>query len=187
MELSTDRLILRPIEEKDAVALHPLINDADVAAGMLSIPHPYPRDVLAPWITLVRKASERKERIELAIVLKQTGLPVGACSLSAISWVHQTAEIGYWLGRKYWGKGIMTEAVRCLIDYAFEDLDLERIEGRCFAHNRGSAKVLEKVGFEYEGCGRHEVKKGETHFDVLHFSILRSECPRGSEAGNPAQ
>ena len=175
MRIETERLILRPMEESDADALFPLINDADVAINMLSVPHPYPEDAYVPWIRQSREAMERKEMYETAIVLKETGLPIGACTIMNISWGHMRAEIGYWLGKPYWGQGYMTEAVKGMLRFGFEELGLERIYAICFKRNKASARVLEKAGLKYEGLMRHGVKKGDEFLDVPLFGIIRED------------
>ena len=175
MELHTQRLILRPVEVSDAKDLHPLINDPDVAANMLNIPYPYPRESFAPWIRAAREAMEHNERIEMTIILKETGLPIGVCSFCQICWDHMNAEIGYWLGKPYWGNGYMTEAARRLIEFGFDDLDLNRVYGRCFMSNIASSKVLEKSGLIYEGCARGEVLKDDKSIDILRFGLTSEE------------
>lgn len=174
LELHTDRLILRPIREEDAVYLFPLINDADVAATVFSMPHPYPEDMLVPWIKNSRSSMEDGDRYEMSLILKETGQPIGACAL-ILSWEHLKAEIGYWLGKPYWGQGYMTEAAGSLMAFGFNELGLERIYAQCFATNPASARVLEKIGLKYEGCGRHERRKMGRFFDVLHFGLIRAE------------
>lgn len=175
MMLETERLILRPIEESDALALFPIINDPDVASGLLTMPHPYPEDGLVPWIRKAQEAMGRKEQYHMVIVLKEPGLPMGVCSLSDLSWEHANAELGYWLGKKYWGRGYMTEAVTGIVRFGFEELGLERIYACCFANNPASARVLEKVGFRYEGCARHEYKKDSEFVDMRHFGMIRQD------------
>ncbi len=178
MGLETERLILRPVEEGDAPDLFPLINDPDVAAGLLTMPYPYPEEKLVPWIKTTRAAMSRKERYEMVMVLKETGLPIGACSLNEISWKHLHAEMSYWLGKPYWGQGYMTEAVKRMLAFGFEELGLERIYACCFTDNPASARVLEKAGFGYEGCARHEYKKGDKFVDMLHFGMIREDFGR---------
>ncbi|HPP74099.1 MAG TPA: GNAT family N-acetyltransferase [Armatimonadota bacterium] len=168
-------MIIRPISRRDAPMLYPLINDPGIAANMLSLPHPYPANVLVPWILKCRESMEKRERFELTMVLKETGQAIGVCSLSRISWEHMNAELGYWLGRPYWGKGYMTEAVTRLVSAGFEVLGLERIYARCFATNPASARVLEKAGLKFEGKGRHEIKKDDRFIDMLHFGLIRAD------------
>jgi len=175
MKLESERLILRPIEESDVPALFPLINDADVAADMLSVPHPYPEDEYVPWIRKAREAMERREQFPMAIVLKETGLPIGACDILNISWDHMRAEIAYWIGKEYWGRGYTTEAAKRMIEFGFEELGLERISAGCFPRNKASARIIEKLGFTFEGLARHAYKKDGEFLDELRFGILRSD------------
>lgn len=175
IRIETERLILRPLRLEDALLLHPLINDADVAKYMVAIPHPYPPNSLTIWIRQAREAMKREERIEFAILLKDTGNPIGVCAFNKISWINQNAELGYWLGKPYWGQGIMTEAARAAIAFGFEKLKLERIYANCFEQNIASAKVLEKAGLKYEGCARHEIKKGSEFINVLHYGMIRDD------------
>lgn len=175
MHLETERLILRPIEESDASALFPLINDPEIVRYTLNIPHPYPEDALVQWIRGARDAMDRNGRCELSIVLRETGLPIGVCSLFDISLEHMNAEVAYWLGRKHWGQGYATEAVRRIVRFGFQDLHMERIHARVFAENARSTRVIEKAGLKLERCARHEVRKGDRFFDILHYGLIREE------------
>jgi len=178
MHLETERLILRPVEESDVPILHPLIDDADVAATMLSTPHPYPEHEFRAFINSARESLERRERYEMAIVLKETGLPVGAIRLFNIAWEHSRAETGCWLGKKYWGNGYVTEATLRVVRFGFEELGLEGIHAHCLVENKASARVLEKAGLLLEGKIRHAVKKGDEFHDVLLFGIIREDFDR---------
>lgn len=175
MLLETERLILRPIEETDVPSLFPLINDVDVARNLMRVPHPYPEEEYAPWIRSAREAMERREQYPLAIVLKETGLPIGACDIEDISWEHLRAEVSYWLGQPYWRKGYMTQAVQRMAQFAFEELGLHRLHAYCFTWNAGSIGVLEKTGFKREGHIRRAVKKGDEFIDVFLYGLLREE------------
>lgn len=94
--------------------------------------------------------------------------------------VHRfSAEIGYWLGRDFWRRGIMTEATQALTDWLFENFPLRRIYASSYARNRASARVLEKAGFEYEGCLRASVfKDGETLDQLVYARIKPSSKDR---------
>jgi len=173
--METERLILRPLEEHDAKALHPLANDPDVAAGLLTVPHPYPEDQLLSWVRYAVQLTAEGERHEMSIILKETGLPIGTLRLRDISAIHLSAELGYWLGKPYWGQGYMTEAASRIIRFGFESLGLERIYACCFVDNHSSARVCEKVGMKYEGRGRREVRKDGKFIDLLHYAIIRSD------------
>ena len=175
MQLETKRLILRPIEETDVPALFPLINDPDVAATMVSTSYPYPEDEFLAFFKRALEAMERRERYEMAIVLKGTGPPIGAVRFFHISWEHLRGEIGYWLGQKYWGQGYMTEAVNRMAQFGFEELGFERIHAYCFPRNAASIRVLGRAGFRQEGHIRHGVRKNGEFNDVLLFGIIRED------------
>ena len=92
---------------------------------------------------------------------------------------HSRAELGYVLAQEYWGTGLMPEAVRRVIRFCFERIDLNRVEARCIAKNRASARVMEKAGMSYEGTlRRREYIKG-AYKDMRMYSILRTEYATG--------
>ncbi len=175
MHLKTERLILRPFEDTDASVIFPLINEADVVRYLLAVPHPHPEDRLLPWMRSAREATRRRERFHFAIVLRETRLPVGDCSFHDVSWENMSAEFGYWLGKPYWGRGYMTEAVRELVRFGFEDLGLERIHARVQAPNIASIRVIEKAGLKLEYIARREVRKDGEFRDMLHYGLIREE------------
>ncbi|MDI7740596.1 GNAT family protein [Lysinibacillus fusiformis] len=78
---------------------------------------------------------------------------------------HQRAEIGYFIDKNEWGKGYATEVAALMIEYGFEKLGLERIYGHCMSRNSASRKVMEKLGFKFEGTLRHAIKKGDVFED----------------------
>ena len=86
-----------------------------------------------------------------------------------------TAELGYWVGENYWGRGIATRAVRSVTTWAFENFPLERIQARVFESNPASCRVLEKAGYTYEGRLRHSVLKINMVMDLIVYAILRHE------------
>ena len=86
-----------------------------------------------------------------------------------------TAEIGYWVGEPFWGKGIATEAVKAVTQYAFEHFGLERIYANVFESNPASARVLEKAGYTQEGLLRKAVIKDGVIMDLLIYARLRDE------------
>lgn len=83
-----------------------------------------------------------------------------------------TAEIGFWLGEPYWGKGITTAAIKLIIGYGFGILKLRRIYGNVFDFNKASAKILQKCGFKLEGISKKAVKKNNVYYDELRFALL---------------
>lgn len=175
LRLESERLILRPVEESDLSALHPLIDDADVAATMLSTPHPYPEDEFLDFIRNAVKLLERRERYEMTIVLRKTGGSIGAVRFFNVAWEHLRTEMGCWLGRQYWGRGYATEAVGKMLQFGFEELGMEGIHAHCLASNTASARVLEKAGLVREGLIRRAVRKGDAFHDVLLYGMIRED------------
>src|SRR6185436_2198602 len=89
------------------------------------------------------------------------GAAVGGIGIHLGIDVHRhTAELGYWLGEEFWGRGIVTEAVGAFSNFCFDTFSLRRIYAEPFANNRPSARVLEKAGFVFEGCLKNNVIKG---------------------------
>jgi len=146
--LETDRLVLRPWEEKDASVLYEYAKDDKVGP-------------IAGWP--VHSSEENSREIikdvlskegTYAVVLKETNLPVGSIGLmigkeSNIDIPDTEAEIGYWIGVPYWGQGLIPEAVREMMRYAFEELNMEKLWCGYFAGNEKSCRVQEKCGFIY--------------------------------------
>ena len=93
----------------------------------------------------------------------------------AISGVDHLAEIGYWLGRDYWGQGLCTEAVVEVVEYGFDTLGLHRIFAQHIARNGASARVLEKAGFNKEGVLRQHARKWGVFEDVICYGMLCKE------------
>ena len=89
--------------------------------------------------------------------------------------MHARGEIGYALARKYWGQGLMTEAVRAMLDYGFNTLHLNRIEARCDVENAGSWRVMEKVGMKFEGVLRQNIMLHGRARDARMYAILRED------------
>ncbi|WP_427025275.1 GNAT family N-acetyltransferase [Aureimonas ureilytica] len=144
--LDTARLVLRPVRMSDAPAIARHANDRQIAEMTSRIPHPYGLGHAESFL-----ASVDGELI-FAITAREGGEFLGLCSLQALE-RPDTAELGYWLGRPFWGKGFATEAAQALIDYAFEALALGTVEVRCRVVNGASRRVIQKCGFGYRGTG----------------------------------
>lgn len=103
---------------------------------------------------------------------------VGCCSLIPQNDVYRiNAEIGYWIGEPYWGRGYATDAVRQCLKFAFEELNLLRVYANIYEYNIGSMKVLEKVGFEKEAIIKSSIMKEGKIFDE-HLYSIRKQCKK---------
>jgi ribosomal-protein-alanine N-acetyltransferase len=172
--LTTDRLLLRPFTDADAPAVQRLAGDRAIAATTLLIPHPYPDGVAEEWFAGHEPSWEQGTGLALAITQLETADVVGAVGLT-ISPEHRCGELGYWIGRPYWGRGYGTEAARATIAFGFESMNLNRIEAHHFHTNPASGKIMRKLGMTLEGTMRQKIRKWGEFLDTHHYAILRSE------------
>jgi RimJ/RimL family protein N-acetyltransferase len=109
-----------------------------------------------------------------AVTLRDSGDFCGGVGLRIERW-QQHAELGYWLGVPYWGKGYATECARAVVRFGFDTLKLHRIFASHFAHNLASGRVLRKIGMQYEGCLRGQVLKWDKFYDSELYAILSTD------------
>ena len=174
-ELCTARLLLRPFRAEDAPRVSALIDDADIARNTLTIPHPYPKGLAETWIA-GHVDAWREARRGVWAVCPQGGELVGAAGLH-FEPTHKRAELGYWIGRAHWGRGIATEAVRALVEHAFDGLGLERVFAHHFVWNPASGRVLEKAGLRREGLLREYVEKDGVAVENVLYGLSRRDRP----------
>lgn len=173
--LITGRLVLRPFDLTDGPIVERLAGAREVADTTLTIPHPYPAGGGAHWIATHTAAWERGNNLALAICDNMsTGELLGAVSLQ-VSPAHAHGEIGYWIRLSSWGQGYATEAARAVFQYAFSHLHLHRVQGRHFARNAASGRVLQKLGMKYEGTQRDAYRRWDRFEDVAVYSVLAPE------------
>jgi [ribosomal protein S5]-alanine N-acetyltransferase len=171
-EITTERLRLRGFCDTDAKAVAGLAGHRDVAATTLAIPHPYPRREADRWIESHHQAFVAGEGISLAITLREDGQLVGAIGLS-LDGEHRKAELGYWIGREFWGRGYATEAAAAMLEYGFEVMELNRIYAHHMQENQASGRVLVRIGLEPEGILREHVLKWGEYKDLVLYGLTR--------------
>ncbi|MDN2675493.1 GNAT family N-acetyltransferase [Janthinobacterium sp. SUN033] len=172
--ITTERLILRKPQPSDEAAQFAMHSDPEV---MRYFSEP-------PWEDTGRAgrqiaediaAFEKEEFFRFAVELKATGEYLGSCSLFSEHRQNRRAEIGYALGRPYWGKGYMHEALSALLEFAFIERDLNRLEADIDPHNAGSASALERQGFNKEGFLPERWIVGGQVSDSALYGLLRRE------------
>ena len=136
--IETERLILRPFCLNDAPDVQRLAGDRAVADTTISIPHPYRDGMAEEWIRGHREEFKSGQAVTFAIAIKQEGYLVGAIGLREITKDHQ-ATLGYWIGKPFWNHGLCTQAGRAILEYAFMDLGLVRINASHLTRNPASA------------------------------------------------
>jgi ribosomal-protein-alanine N-acetyltransferase len=169
--LETPRLILRPFRAEDAPAVQELAGAPEVADTTMSIPHPYPPGAAESWIATHPPQWVEGTLATFAVIARETHGLVGAIGL-VIETIHARAELGYWIGLPYWGRGYATEAGHALFDFAFGPLALHRIEARHFTRNAASGRVMQKLGMEFECIQRESMRKHGRFEDVARYAIL---------------
>ena len=165
---------LSPSEAGDKYALAAHLNDEAVYNNTLKLPYPYTIDHAIKFLQYcedqkVKFGKDMEWRIRDA-----NGNAVGGVSLLGKYEVgSHKDEIGYWLARPHWGKGVMALALKEFCDYAFREYDLARLEANVFAHNAASKRVLEKAGFDYEGFVKRAYLKNGNYIDAYQYGLLR--------------
>lgn len=170
--LCTARLVLRPFTLADAAEVQRLAGDIEVASTTATIPHPYLDGMAEGWISTLAGMFARGEALTLAVT--EHDRPVGAMTLRLEP--HQRrAELGYWVGRPSWGRGIATEAAAAIVNFGFAELKLHRIYASYFTRNPASARVMEKLGMLFEGVQREHFWRDGRVEDVGRYAILARE------------
>lgn len=174
MKLDGDGYALRPWQRGDETALVQHANDRDVWRNLRDLfPHPYTLDDATTWIELV---GQRGDELVHNFAIVVGGAPVGGAGFDPLTDVHRRcAEIGYWLGRAHWGRGLATKVVKQLTDYAFTRFDLVRLQAHVFAWNPASARVLVKAGYVHEARHARSAFKDGTLVDEDLFVRLRAD------------
>jgi RimJ/RimL family protein N-acetyltransferase len=168
--LETARLVLRPFRLADAEAVTELINDPVVSDTLETIPYPYYREYADHWIGTHESLFDEARELHLAVELRESSELLGAVAL-LFKDRHGPPHLGYWLGRRYWGRGYATEAVRAIVQYAHRQLGAATIAARCMIDNPASVAVLARVGLRRVGRCPQPVIKGGRAREVDEFIL----------------
>ncbi len=137
------------------------------------LPYPYTEQDGKDFISDMLSADENET---FAFAITVDDIAIGSIGIFRQGNIHrQTAELGYYISEEYWGRGIMTEAVRQICEYVFSKSDIIRIYAEPFAYNIASCRVLEKAGFQYEGTLRSNAVKNGKVIDMKMYSLLKKE------------
>jgi [ribosomal protein S5]-alanine N-acetyltransferase len=175
--IETPRVKLRPQVETDADAFFPYVTDPEVTKHVTWAPH-QSIDETREWL---RKSAESLAAgTDMVWTIEHEGAPVGCVGLHGIMWGlravrRDRAEIGYWLARPFWGKGLMTEAATLATRWAFETLGLHKVTVGCIEPNVGSRRVIEKVGFRYLCRYEEDMWRDGTWYPHLRYELIASE------------
>lgn len=139
-----------------------------------------------PWIDHTKTVEDSRKFIESGLIQwkEQNGFQAGiwhygeltgVIGLHAIDWTHRSTSIGYWLGKTYEGKGLMTRSCKAVVKYCLEELDLNRIEIRAASENKRSIAIPKRLGFIQEGCIRQAEWLYDHYVDHLIFGLLKED------------
>lgn len=174
LPIETERLVLRPWKEEDAEALYRYARDSEIGPAAGWAPHTSVEDSLE----IIRTVFVAPETY--AVVLKNTGEPVGCCGIMFSNGLHSAdmaqgeAEIGYWIGKPYWGQGLIPEAVRALLHRAFNELHLLAVWCGYYEGNHKSRRVCEKNGFRFHHTNRNIISPfGDVRTEFFYKMTLQ--------------
>ncbi len=170
--LYTDRLRLRKLYYSDFEDVFKYASDTSVTEYLLWSPHP-DRGYTKRYLALIEKKYRLGEFYDWGVELN--GRIIGTCGFTSFTVEHNIGEIGYVLGKQYWGLGIAAEAARRVIAFGFEELSLNRIESKFMIGNERSLRVLQKCGMKLEGVMKEAVYAKGKYRDVGISSITAKE------------
>ncbi len=185
--LKTDRLVLRPPVATDAPAIHRLVNDWEVVRSLSRLPFPYPRSLADDWIA----STERQRADGSAYHLVITGVEHGeelviGCVGVRLDMSPRTGDLGYWVGRRFWGHGVATEAAGRLASWALSHLPIDRLQAEVDIENPASAAVLRRIGFREAGASMQVCRAAGAERPVMVFQASRDDLFGRVEVELPA-
>jgi len=169
-----DQVHLSEFRSSDKAALIEHLNDRDIYDRTLRLPFPYTDAAADEWLALVAKITEQQGRpVHWAIRTGDDSL-IGGCGFDGfeVGKSHR-GEVGYWLAKPHWGRGLMTAVVHRICQHAFDEFGLVKITAHVFTHNPASARVLEKRGFQEEGFLRKHFFKDGKFIDARLFALFK--------------
>jgi RimJ/RimL family protein N-acetyltransferase len=171
MEISFNGIVLRPWSIKDADDIARILNNKNIIDNLRDgLPFPYsPRDAIN-WLNIILPENIPPRFFAITLDNKIVG---SIAVVSKTDIYRKNFEIGYYLDENFWGKGIMTKALKAIVDYAFGNFDIIRIYAEVYGDNLGSRRALEKAGFILEATLKKNIIKNEVIKNSCIYSILR--------------
>jgi len=171
--LESDIIKMRRLEHTDFANIIHYASAIEIANNTF-VPHPYPPEAAIEFIAVTRDAWDNNSGFVFALIEKANDNFVGVMGLDPEP-KHHFAEIGYWIGKPFWGKGYATSALRLIIQFGFEILEINRLQARHFTHNPASGRVMQKAGMIYEGTSRQAFYHREVYKDSVLYAMLKED------------
>ncbi len=172
--LVADHFHLSEFQPTDKPALLEHLNEKAIYDRTLRIPYPYTEADAEAWLALSASTTRQQGQPVHWAIRDEAACLIGGCGFDGFQ-IGQSrrAEIGYWLAKPHWGRGIMSAVVRKVCRFAFDEWGLVKITAHVFACNTASARVLEKCGFEQEGYLKKHYQKDGQLIDARSFALLK--------------
>lgn len=171
----TERLIIREYEQSDANSMARVFNNEEIYRTTYGIPKNYTKSYAKWWIKYLHSNAENKTGYEFGMFLKDSGVYIGNLGVINIISAHNRGDITYLIEPSLWGRGFATEGGEAMKRLAFEALRLNRLGGCCMSCNKASRRVMEKLGFKYEGTIRNELYKDGIYYDIDRLGMLSED------------
>lgn len=166
---------VRPLKINDIQSIYKNVRDKAIVRYTINIPHPYRKADAEIFIKNSQKAWKKKSTYVFGIELKDKKKIIGVVSLDNVDKKNKHCELGYWLGKKYWRKGITSAAVKMALNFAFNKLNMHRVYARAFASNTASLRVLEKNKFLLEGVLFETIWRNGIWHNMFLYGLLKDD------------
>lgn len=165
------KVLIRKLKLRDKDDIYNAINDRDIIKWLTNVPWPYKPGYAEGHIRRSIAGWRTKKRFQFGICLENDRV-IGMVGLSKIDYQNKMAVLGYWLSKKYWNMGIMSEALNLVEKFAFRELKLHRLHAEVYSENASSARVLMKAGFKHEGTLRDKLRIKGRYQNVCIYGKL---------------
>jgi ribosomal-protein-alanine N-acetyltransferase len=170
--IETERLILSELKKEDLSLVIDYLQDKVFSEYTSNIPYPYTREDAELWLKITMETYEQKKGVTFAIRDK-TETIIGAIGLTDEG--SDKAQMGYWMAKKFWNKGYITEAAKAMVESGFKELGFNKIYATHFLHNPASGKVMQKIGMKLEAVLKQHLKKDGKYYDIPMYSIFNNQ------------
>lgn len=174
--LASERVTLRALTDDDVADLFAIFSDPEVMRYWSSPPMMAESEA-ATLLREIRECFREKNLFQWGVSDPTSGRVIGTCTLYRLEWPHRRAEVGFALRRSSWGKGLAAEALATLIAFAFDRMNLHRLEADADPRNARSLRLLERAGFQREGLLRERYRVSGEVQDAVVLGLLRTERP----------
>ncbi|WP_126973411.1 GNAT family N-acetyltransferase [Gynurincola endophyticus] len=172
--IKTSRLILDELTLADVPLMVKHLSNPAIAAVTLNIPYPYSEKDALSWIYHADQCFKAESHFIFAIRQKKDKAFIGCISL-ALDKRHHRTELSYWLAEPFWGKGLVTEAAKSIMYFAFNTLQLNKITANHIVENPASGKVMVKCGMLKEGYLKQHIHKKDRFYDIVIYGLTKEE------------